>query len=299
MNFLEFTERFPEERDVINYYIKIRYGGKTICNHCGSEKVSHRTDRLKFFQCNSCNNSFSIFKDTIFEKTTTDLRKWMYAIHLLLNGKKGTSGLQLQREIGVTYKTAWRMLRQIRIAMSNIKDGKTFEAIVEIDETYIGGKPRKKNRKDDDDQERNKRGRGTKKNPVVGIVDRGKKKVYAKVSLPNEEGKKLSGNQLLAILNEVCKSKTTVISDEFAGYSLLKRTEHIHLVIDDTERFVEDFIHTNNVESFWAILKRGVYGIYHQVSVKYLQNYVNEFCFRFNNRDNGDMFDLVLRQGII
>ncbi len=135
--------------------------------------------------------------------------------------------------------------------MSNTKHGKTFEAMVEIDETYIGGKPIKKNRTDDNKP--NKRGQGTKKNPVVGIVDREQRKVYAKVSLPNKEGKKLSGNQLLAILNEVCKSNATVITDEFLGYGILRKTEYVHLVIDHTKGFVDDFVHTNNVESFGDI----------------------------------------------
>lgn len=89
--------------------------------------------------------------------------------------------------------------------------------------------------------------------------------MYARVSLPNKEGKKLSGNQILGILNQVCKKKSTIITDEFGGYNILRKTEHIHLVIDRTKGFVNDFIHTNNVESFWAILKRGVYGIYLQL----------------------------------
>ncbi|GAH08529.1 unnamed protein product, partial [marine sediment metagenome] len=134
------------------------------------------------------------------------------------------------------------MLKQIRTAMSNIEHGKTFEAIIEIDETYIGGKPRKKNRKDDDN-EHLKRGRGTKKNPVIGIVDREKKKVYARVSLPNKKGKKLSGNQILGILNEVCKKKATIITDEFSGYNILRKTKHVHLRVDHTREFVRDFIH--------------------------------------------------------
>ena len=112
----------------------MRYKDSPKCNHCGSNKVSHRHNDLKKFQCNGCNNSFSIFKDTIFEKSCTDLRKWMYAIHLFLNAKKGISGYQLQREIKVTYKTAWRMLKLIREAMGNIKSRKQFEAIVAIAE---------------------------------------------------------------------------------------------------------------------------------------------------------------------
>ncbi len=179
MDFLEFNKIFPSEAKVIDRFIGIRYGNKVKCNHCGSEKVYQRKKTNKVFDCNDCGNTFSIFKGTIFEKTSTDLRKWMYAIHLFLNSKKGISGCQLQREIKVTYKTAWRILRLIREAMGNVKHGKTFEAMVEIDETYIGGKPRKKNRKDNRD-EHNKRGRGTKKNPVIGIVDRKKKEGLCK-----------------------------------------------------------------------------------------------------------------------
>ena len=269
MTFMEFLEMFPTEEKVIKHFIKMRYPKGIKCNHCDSEKVYQRKKTNKVFDCNSCGNTFSILKDTIFEKTTTDLRKWMYAIHLFLNGKKGISGLQLRREIGVTYKTAWRMLKQIRTAMGNIENQDMFEAIVEIDETYIGGKPRKHKDK------HNKRGRGTKKTPVVGVIDRGKKKVHARVALPNKNGKKLTVMQLLAILNEVCKEDATVITDEFTGYNILKKTAYIRLVIDHSKVYAKGIIHTNNVESFWATLKRGVYGIYHHISVKYLQSYIN------------------------
>lgn len=298
MNFFEFMKKYPNEVEVIKDYIKIRYNKKVKCNHCGSEKVSQYTDRPKFFQCNACNNTFSIFKDTIFEKTTTDLRKWMYAIHLMLNSKKGISGLQLKREIGVTYKTAWRMLQQIRKAMGNIENKKAFKTIIEIDETYIGGKPRKPNKRDDDINFKNKRGRGTKKTPVIGILDRKNHIVYAKVALSNKKGKKLSGNQLLGILNEIAKEKSIVVSDEFPGYNILKKKEYIHLVVDHTKEFVNEYVHTNNIESFWAILKRGIYGIYHHISLEYMQRYIDEFCFRYNNKDC-DMFNLILKQSIL
>jgi transposase-like protein len=169
MTFFEFLEQFPTEHAIVDHWIKIRYNDKPVCSHCGSETyVYHRNDKIKQFQCQNCHNSFSVFTGSIFEKSCTDLRKWFYAIHLFLNGKKGISGLQLKREIGVTYKTAWRMLQQIRKAMGNKENDKFFEAIVEIDETYVGGKPRGTKKQDDDDQ--NKRGRGTKKTPVVGIV---------------------------------------------------------------------------------------------------------------------------------
>lgn len=154
--------------------------------------------------------------------------------------------------------------------------------------------PGKDNRNRDNSH---KRGRGTKKMPVVGIIDRNKKKIYARVALPNKDGKKLTGMQLLSILNEVCKQDSTIITDEFSGYNILRKTNHVRLTIDHSKEFAHGMIHTNNVESFWATLKRGVYGIYHHVSIKYLQNYVNEFCFRYNNRDN-NMFDMVLKQSI-
>jgi transposase-like protein len=295
MTFFEFQNQFPNEISVINYFADIRYKNGIKCNHCGSTKVYHRNGEPKIFDCNDCGNSFSIFSGTIFEKSCTDLRKWFYAIHIFLNGKKGISGLQLQREIGVTYKTAWRMLRQIRLAMGNDADRKLFETVVEIDETYVGGKPRKSNKKDNDN---NKRGRGTRKTPVVGILCRDEKKVVAKVALPNKKGKKLTSKQLLSILDSVTKNDTDVISDEFKSYISLDNTEHKHFVINHSLSFAEnDFLHTNNIESFWATLKRGIYGIYHHVSIQHLQHYVNEFCFRYNNRST-DMFDLLLSKTI-
>jgi transposase-like protein len=217
MNFLEFLERFDTEEDIISYYINIRYKGKITCNHCGSDKVYQRIDRPKVFQCANCRNDFSVFKDTIFEKSSTDLRKWFYAIHLFLNGKKGISGLQLMRETKVTYKTAWRMLKQIRLAMQNKDFEDHFKTIIEIDETYIGGKPRKRNKgnKDSDKEIPNKRGRGSNKKPVIGVIDRENKVAYAKVAMPNAEGRKLTGKQLLSVLNEVAKKNATVITDEF------------------------------------------------------------------------------------
>lgn len=301
MTFLDLMKKFPTEKAIVEHFLSIRYPNGVTCNHCGSVKVYHSNTHLKIFRCNDCVNNFSPFKDTIFEKSSTDLRKWFYAIHLFLNGKKGISAMQLQREIGVTYKTAWRMLQQIRKAMGNGGSKEFFDTIVEIDETYVGGKPRKGNNKDDDDNGTPtvKRGRGTTKTPVVGVVDRVNKQVFAKVAMPNGKGQRLTAKQLIAILKTVSKQENnnTIMTDEFKGYNPLSRNEFVHLRIDHQKAFADGEIHTNTIESFWAILKRAVYGIYHHISVKYMQRYVDEFCFRYNNRKN-DMFNLVLKQSI-
>jgi len=303
MDVFSFFEKFPTELSVIEYFIKIRYTDKkeAVCPHCGSVgRTSHRKDMPKKFQCNSCNNSFSVFKDTIFEKSDTDLRKWFYAIHLMLNSKKGISGYQLQREIKVTYKTAWRMLKKIREAMSN-EELALFQEISEIDETYVGGKPRKQAKKDDDDDkpQGGLRGRGTNKTPVIGIVNRALNKVVAKVATMNEEGKKLSGKQLIAFIKETVESESTIYSDEFTGYSQVSKSGYKHERVDHSKEYAVGNIHTNSIESFWSVLKRGIIGIYHHVSTKYLQLYVNEFAFRWNNREIEDMFGLVVRRGVL
>lgn len=311
MNFFEFNKLFSTEEKAIEYFIKVRYNDKKpICPICGEvHTVVREKGRPKFFHCYKCNSSFSVFKGTIFEKSDTDLRKWFYAINLFLNAKKGVSACQLQREIGVTYKTAWRILKQIRMAMGNEKMKEFINSVIEMDETYVGGKPRKGNRKKDNDKNNNgndktsppitKRGRGTKKTPVIGTIDRDNKQVYCKVALSNKDGQALSGKQLLAVLEEVCKLENIIITDEFRGYNILdKNTKYAHFVVDHSCEYANGDIHTNNIEGFWGTLKRGIIGIYHKVSVKYLQNYVNEFCFRYNNRKS-NMFDLVLRQAVL
>lgn len=298
MTFFEFQEKFNNEAKIINYYIQIRYNNKPHCNHCQSTKVYQRKDRLKVFECSNCKNDFSIFKDTIFENSSTDLRKWFYAIHLFLNAKKGISGCQLQREIGVTYKTAWRILKQIRIAMQARNFKNTFTNIIEIDETYVGGKPQKGPNGMLDVNPKSKRGRGSNKTPVVGVIDRQNKQVYAKVALPNNKGQKLTGKQLLSILDEVTCKGSTVISDEFRSYNILSKSGFVHFKVDHSKEFASGDIHTNNIEGFWSNLKRGIIGIYHSVSVKYLQNYVNEFTFRYNHRLNQSIFDALIKQTI-
>ena len=306
------NELFPTEEAVIEHFIKIRYPNGVSCPHCGATfKVYHRKDRPKLFQCCNCDNHFSIFKDTIFEKTRVDLRKWMLAINFMVNDKKGASALQLQRYIGGSYETSWRMMKQIRKAMGNEETRELFEAIVEVDETYIGGKPRKDNDskgkggngglEEDSSEPKSKRGRGTDKTPIIGIKERSQGRVYAKVALPNEQGQKLTGKQLLNVISSACSKDATVITDNLSSYNILDRKGYVHLTINHSAGQFSDGNgkHTNGIEGFWALFKRGVYGMYHHISVKHMQKYVDEFVFRQNNRKNKDAFNTLLEQCVL
>ncbi len=197
----EFDERFPDEKAAIDHFLDIRYKGSLACPHCGAAVSIYRErKRLKVFHCINCDNTFSPFVGTIFEKTHIKIKKWFKAIRNFLNDRAGYSACRLERDFKVTYKTAFRMLHQIRKAMGNREIEEIFEAIIEVDETYIGGKPRKSNAILDKEDNivkaakyKNKRGRGTKKIPVVGIKERSTGHVHARVMLPNKEGKNCPG----------------------------------------------------------------------------------------------------------
>jgi len=306
MTFLEFNKKFSTEQAAIDYFYKVRYDNKLTCNHCGAKVYLYRTNRQKVCICHNCENTFSPFSNTIFEKSKTNMRAWFFAIHLIINDKKGISGCQLQRELGVTYKTAWRMLRLIREAMGNEDMRKTFDVLVEIDETYVGGKPRKENLKLDengkvavDEKQKSKRGRGTNKTPVVGVKERSSKRVYAKVMLADDDGRKITGKQLLSVLDEVCREKTAVVSDDFSGYNILnKETEnkYVHFSVNHSlgQFSAGKGIHTNNIENFWSLVKRQYVGTHHHYSTKYMQRYTDEMCFRQNHKEGG--FDVLLGQ---
>jgi transposase-like protein len=309
----EFDEKFPDEKAAIDYFLDIRYKGNLVCPHCGSTVSIYRErERLKVFHCSACNNSFSPFKDTIFEKTHIAIIKWFKVIRNFLNDRKGYSACHVERDLKVTYKTAWRMLQEVRTAMANREFEETFEAIVEVDETYVGGKPRKGNAILDEKgniiaiaKPKVKRGRGTKKIPVVGIKERSTTHVYAKVMLPNEEGRKLTGKQLLEVIEEVCKGKNTVMTDDYKSYKILDKKEngdkYIHLTVNHSkgQYYAGNGVHTNGIENFWSVMKRGIIGIYHHISKKYLQRYVDEFCFRQNTRLDKNMFNILLCQCVL
>jgi len=305
VNFRQFGQLFPTEQAVIDHYLTVRYEGVITCPHCGkAERIYRYTTRNKVFQCYNCKNSFSPFRDTVFWKSHIPIREWFFVIMLFLNDRSGVSAKNIEREIGVSYPTALRMLHQIRIAMSNEETDRVFKGIVEVDETYVGGKPRKFNNKEGKpipQKYKNKRGRGTKKTPLVGVKERETGKVYVKVMLPNKEGKKLTGKQLIEVVNATVIEGATVMTDEFKGYNIVKKEGYVHYKVNHKlgQFSAGDGIHTNGIENFWSIFKMGWYGTYRHMSIKYLQRYVNEFCFRQNTRLHPKAFNVLLSRTVL
>lgn len=282
MNIIKIFKKFPTQESCIEYLEQKRWGDTPICPYCESTNTYKAKDRLRH-HCNSCRKSFSVTIKTIFHDTRLPLQKWFLALCLVLNARKGISSCQLARDIEVRQPTAWSMMRRIRNAMKD--NGELLTGIVEMDETYIGGKPRKKNKSDDDDFTPPKRGRGTDKECVVGMIERdGKVKTTVQKRLRFTDLKKIVDNNIDVL-------KSTLLTDDFKGYKPFKKVMPHYSVNHSKGEYSRNGINTNSIESFWAIVKRGMFGQFHWVSKGYLNTYLNEFCWRFNNKDNENNFD--------
>jgi transposase-like protein len=285
MSIVSTLKKFPNQEACISYLEQVRWNGKPICPYCGSNNTNHLVSQLRH-HCNGCRKSFSATVGTIFHDTRLPLQKWFLAIDLILNAKKGLSSCQLARDLDVRQATAWSMGHRIRKAMK--QDTGLLSGIVEMDETYVGGKPRKEAKKDDDDKG-NPRGRATKKECVVGMIERN-----GKVKASNVNKGSLKAKDLKELVRaNIDTSNTTLITDEYRGYMTMRRIIS-HLQINHSQAYAVGAIHTNSIESFWAILKRGIIGQYHKVSKQYLNAYIDEFCWRFNERKNKSAFDLLV-----
>lgn len=290
IDIIEVYQRFPSQESCLEYLEKVRWKGKPMCPYCKSENSSLLTNENRH-HCNNCNTSYSVTVGTIFHKTHLDFQKWFLALSLILNAKKGISARQLSRDLDVNKNTAWYMAMRIRRAMSERWHRELLQDIIEMDETYVGGKPRLGNNRRT--IEKNKRGRGTEKIPVVGIIERnGKVKAGARID------KILSAKKLQALVrSNVDLTVYTIITDDFRGYLGFSKIVK-HQVVDHTKCFTRGDVHTNSVESFWALLKRGIKEQYHKISRKYLNKYVDEFCYRHNNRNNGDIFNETIQRAL-
>lgn len=291
MNILEMYDRFPTQESCIAHLEKARWGsGKPVCPYCKSQNTAKAQHRHR---CYDCKTSFSVTVGTIFHRTHLPLQKWFFAILLMMNAKKGLSALQLHRDLKVNKNTAWRITVQVRKAMTQANQRDILSGIIEMDETYIGGKPRKGTKRDGPDGQ-HRRVRGAKKAPVVGAVARG-----GRVSAQAVEKDKMKGRHLRAFVRKRVKTEASeLITDEYRGYTGMSRLLP-HSVVKHQEWYVDGGTHTNTIEGSWAMLKRGMFGQYHSVSGS-LQRYVDEFCFRYNRRsaDTWNVTDELIGRGL-
>ncbi len=296
---IEIYRRFPTKEAAVAHLEKVRWPNGLACVYCGCDTVARhneaaRADRL---QCWSCNRSFSATVGTIFHNSHVDLQRWFLLITLMLNAKKGLSAMQAARDLEMRRPTVWSMMHRIRGAMQD--DGKLLTGLVEMDEAYIGGKPRKRNRRDDDTP--SPRGRGTSKTPVVGVVERGGR-VKTKMVAHDE----MTADDMEAFTRETVDLKSSLVTtDEYPGYGKLNNFV-AHRMINHSVAYVEwdmfagqfGATHTNTIESFWAIVKRAIVGQFHHVSKKYLPLYLRELSYRYNLRHGICDLDGVLHLAV-
>ena len=291
MNIIQVFEQFPTQQDCIAHLEAARWGDKPSCPYCGSLNTARNQHRHR---CYDCKTSFSVTVGTIFHHTHMPLQKWFLAVMLMLNAKKGLSALQLSRDLSVNKNTAWRITMQIRKAMTQAEQRNLLTGIVEMDETYVGGKPRK-GTKGDGDGGKHKPGRGTKKAPVIGAVERG-----GNVTAKAVAKEKMKGRHMRAFVRDrIETTRASLITDEYKAYLGMAKVLP-HSVIKHADWYVDGDIHTNTIEGFWALLKRGMFGQFHSVSRRHLQKYVDEFCYRYNlrNADSMDAFALTINRGL-
>ena len=277
----EFQAEFPDDGACLDYLFNARWPDGVTCSTCQRVTNHHRIEGRKGYSCAHCGHYVFPTAGTIFHKSSTPLTLWFYAMFIMAATRCGISAMQLQREIGVTYKTAWRMFHQIRKLMG---DGGSapLGGEVEADETYVGGK------------RQGRRGRGAEgKTIAFGLVER-QGALLAQV-VPD-----VRTRTLLPIIwkNVPAYQRIPVYTDELASYTMLVKLGYIHETVrHGSGQYVRGNAHTNTLEGFWSLVKRGINGAYHAVSPKYLQRYLDEYSFRYNFRDSPTpMFRLLLNR---
>ncbi len=278
----QFNEKYPTDDACLDRIFKGRYPEGVYCPKCQRVTKFYHRAGAKDYVCEFCGYSVSPTAGTIFHKSPTPLRYWFHAMFLMSSTRCGISAKQLERELGVTYKTAWRMFKQIRGLMD--EKAKPMNGHIEVDETYIGGKR---------SGESTGRGSGG-KTPVVGLAHRDDGQVLTSVV------KDVKARTIMPIIwkNVPRGADNTIHTDEFSSYNTVKKLGYSHGVVQHGKGiYARGINHVNTVEGFWSLVKRGINGVYHAVSPKYLQTYLNEYGFRYNHRKSETpMFQLLLNR---
>ncbi len=288
----EFDRDFPDDAACLDWLVGQLYPNGIHCPKCDKVTKHYRDHNRPSYSCEYCGHREHPMAGTIFQDSATSLRLWFYAFYLMSSTRCGISAKQLERELGVTYKTAWRMFNRIRSLMYQC-DAPITEGTVEIDEAYIGGKAHWRSR-----------GRAT---GIKGGI-KGKTQVlgFAQRGVDGEPGtitaKVMPNNVKRAVLNEVTTKvleKAIIYTDEANAYETLTKKGYHHRRVHHRQNiYVDGDVHTNTIEGFWSLLKRGISGVYHGVSTKHLQTYLDEYTFRYNNReaDGKGIFDVLMER---
>jgi transposase len=282
---MEFMREFPDDATCLEWLWRTNHapdGHTTFCPKCKQDRKFHRVKGRPSYDCDSCGYHLHPLKGTIFEKSATSLHLWFYAMYLMSQTRCGVSAKHLERELGVTYKTAWRMANLIRNELMVEHGDEPLSGDVEIDETFIGGKPRAADRAR---ARREAKFPGQRamlaqrpKTTVFGAVERGGQ--IRAVVVPDSRAETLGGNVRRFVLPEA-----RIITDDWHGYHKVGRDFRQHDRIDHSAGiYVSGDVHTNTIDGFWATVKNGIRGNYHSVSPKWLQGYLNEFVWRYNRR---------------
>lgn len=271
-----FNKDFPNNDTCLEWLKDYLYPNGMVCINPKCKKYNdisphHRIKGRMCYSCDYCGNHVYPMADTIFEGSTTPLKYWFYAIYIMSSTRCGISAKQLQREIGVTYKTAWRMFNKIRdmLYQPPVKKKGTFEA----DETYYGGRR----------LGTGKVGRGAKNKSIIfGIVNRNGRLLCKRID-------NVKSKTLIPLIEENVTPEAIIYTDEFPSYKKLSKLGYKHEFIHHLNKtYVINDVHINSIEGFWSLFKRGINGVYHSVSKKHLQKYINEYVFRYNNRGKQD-----------
>jgi transposase-like protein len=291
---MEFMREFPDDSTCLDWLWRTRYaedGSHAECPSCERVRKFHKVSDRPAWDCDSCGHHLHPLAGTIFAKSSTSLHLWFFAMHLMTSTRCGISAKQLERELGVTYKTAWRMANLIRNELMT-QDGEMLSGDVEVDETYVGGKPRaaalRRARASLDNTA--KFGRNwTTKTGVYGAVQR-QGQVRATVLADS------SSATLGRLTAQYVLPASTLFTDEWRAYYPVGKNYAGHRRIRHQENiYVSGDVHTNTIEGFFSLVKNGIRGVYHSVSVKWLQGYLNEYAWRYNHRaQSRSQFELLL-----